>query len=687
MKAALFGLATGVLRSAIVFLLAGFPVSVYSQVVLVEDGTGKAIIVLADNPSSAARSGAELLSAQIERISGARLPVVGQSLLEETNVSDGRISAMFKGYSPPVFILVGESDLTGRLGAGSSGLGPGGIQMRTFPNALVLLGPDNRTPSDPDGTRYAVITFLEEVLGFRMLWPGELGLIAPSRKTITIPTLDKTYTPSISQRRIRNAHYNDRLQSGFDYLGMAKAEFDQKEKITMGGDNRVPNWFMWQRLGGDLGLVAGHSYGYVWEKYHREHPEWFAMQANGSRDLSKLTPERARLCKSNMTLIKALAEDKISEIEKTGKKSISLVPNDGGLACFCMCPDCRKLDPPNGKAITLLDNSSGPRKSFEYVSLTDRMVWFWNRLAALVTAKVPDARLTVYAYSAYKEPPVREKLHPSLAVGFVDMTYTSDAECQRARENFNAWSEAASMLYWRPNLLLFAAREGVPAVYVHKLGEDLAYFAGRSLKGTDFDSCQHHWATAGLNYYVLARLLWNPASDVDAVLDDYCRSGFGSAWRQVRRYFTRIEELTNEIAARERSVTAPYTPEVTAELNSLLDAARDADPDETVRRRVEFLRRGPVFAAFQNKAHSFISEHPDKRISADEKKQILSIQEEKWHLMRRFSREEPLAVNMPLVAWGSESLFRKYGWKGALNMPRKVVDADEDGRPVPVPDK
>ena len=38
--------------------------------------------------------------------------------------------------------------------------------------------------------------------------------------------------------------------------------------------------------------------------------------------------------------------------------------------------------------------------------------------------------------------------------------------------------------------------------------------------GTDFDSCCHNWATQGLNYYVCAKLHWNPDLDVDALIDE-----------------------------------------------------------------------------------------------------------------------------------------------------------------------
>ena len=50
--------------------------------------------------------------------------------------------------------------------------------------------------------------------------------------------------------------------------------------------------------------------------------------------------------------------------------------------------------------------------------------------------------------------------------------------------------------------------------------------------------------------------------------------------------------------------------------------------------------------------------------------------------MRRIFREEPLAVNVAMVAWGSEGSFGKLGWRGAASVPKSVVDADEEGRPV-----
>lgn len=668
-----------VLLSLAIFL--GCCASLPAAVTLVRDGQPTSVIIIPANPAPATAAGAQLLAAQVKRISGAILPIVNEGQLSDAKVVDGKVR-IANHPDTEAFVLVGQSRLTIALGAKAEGLGPGGTLIRSTGNALILLGPDASTPSDPNGTRYAVTTFLEDALGFRFLWPGELGLVAPPRKTITVDALDRSFTPLIKQRQIRNAHYNDRTQAGLDFLGLQKVVYDREEAIIRGDGAELPGWFEWQRLGGNIGLVGGHAFGYVWDKYHQAHPEWFAMQPNGSRDLSKLGPARARLCKSNLGLIEALAQDKIDEIEQKHAASASLAPNDGGPATFCMCPECKKLDPPNGRPITLWDNSGGQRHDFQYVSLTDRMVWFWNQMATRITTKHPEVTLTVYAYSAYEAPPVREKLHPSLAVGFTGMTYTRDEARQQALADWDAWAKATKKLYWRPNLLLFARREGTPSLYAHKLGEDLHNFAHHSLLGTDFDSCMHHWSTEGLNYYVLARLLWNPDSSVDEILDDYCRAGFGQAAPEIRKYLARIEELTNRIAAEKLGPTEPYTAETVAELSGILDSAAKADADSTIQRRIAFLRRGLDFTALQNRAHAFLTKSAGQKPTPAERDQLKALEQEKWQMMRRILREEPLAVNVAMVAWGSEGSFGKYGWSGAKSVTPDLLEADEQGRPV-----
>ncbi len=652
---------------------------------LIRDGEPRCLVVTADTPSAAARSGAKLLAAQMARVCGLPVALTAESALADLSVAeDGTIRASHRGLKPETFLFVGESRLAARLGVTAEGLDRGAMRLRTRGNSLVMLGADTRTPADPNGSRHAVVAFLEEVVGMRYLWPGELGLVTPRHENLALPGIDRDFTPEITQRKIRWSSRNDRLDAGLAYLGFTPEDYDMRFARAVGKSEGLPDWLDWQRLGGTLELAGGHSYGHAWEKYHREHPEWFALQPNGSRDLIRLTPERARLCKSNLALIEALARDKIEELKRTGARSISLSPNDGGRATFCLCESCRRLDPPEARKITLTDYTSSPPREYEAAALTDRMVWFWNRLAERIEKEVPETRFVVYAYSAYKAPPVRETLHPGLAVFFVGGAYDNDEARAQAREDWSAWSAMSGKLVWRPNLLLYGRREGVPSVFIHKLAEDLNHFAANGLLGTDFDSIVHHWATEGLNAYALARLLWDPSQSAEAILDDYCRTGFGPAAGPVEQFFRRLESITDGVAAEAADKLAPYTAETCSELHRLLDRAGAlAATDDLVCRRVAFLRSGIEFAEVQARTHGFASASRDRSPAEGEVERFRGDLERKFQLMRRLYREEPLALNPAMIAWGSEGVFRRLGWNGAKSLPSDRWDADEDGRVVP----
>jgi len=182
----------------------------------------------------------------------------------------------------------------------------------------------------------------------------------------------------------------------------------------------------------------------------------------------------------------------------------------------------------------------------------------------------------------------------------------------------------------------------------------------------------HHWATQGLNYYVLARLHWNPDVNVDEIIDDYCRSGFGPAAGPIKRYFTRIEQLTNEVAAvtqKQRDgarpdVTEPYTQQVVGELRELLDEADKAADNTEVRQRISFLRLGLDFTELQAKIYRLLKLDAERRLSEAEQAQARRLLDEKWLIMRRIFQEEHFAVNVSAICWGEWGRFKRLGWNG-----------------------
>lgn len=665
-----------------VALLVAITNSVFAgpELTLVESRQPKAVIVLAATASPAATAGAKLMSDLLFRMSGAKLRIVKETDLKDAKVVDGRIEA--KDQPAGTFILIGESALTKQLGAGGEGLGTGGILIRTLPNALVLLGSDARNSSDPWGSRYAVTTLLDEVLGCRYLWPGETGLVVPQHDTVRVPSLERQFNPIIVERHIRSNEYGERIQVGLDRLLVDKKALDRLRHIT------TPDWFAWQRMGGTLDLKVGDGSiipPAAWNRFQKEHPEWFAMQADGSRAQAPGEP-RPRLCKSNRELIEAIVQEKLKELrENPGQKCVSLITHDGGETGFCLCPDCKALDPSEGRPteIWTYNHQTHRTEKMQYVSLTDRMFWFNNQIAERVAKVYPDVLFCGSAYSCYTAPPLKVKLHPHVVLRYAGMDYNSDSARQEGLEEWDAWVKAASMVEFRPNLLLAGRREGVPAIFVHKLAQDMRHMAARGLVGTDFDACMHNWAVQGLNYYVLAKLLWNPNLDVDVEIDAYCRSGFGNGWKEIERYLARLEELMNQTAAETHtpgpdtpggSIMIPYTPEVLAELRGYLDAAdRATTEDAAARRRIAFLRCGLDFTEIQATAYRDLRRA--KELNAEEKAEATRVLDRRWVMMRKMFEEEHYAVNVAAVLQGEERRFAALGWTGPSPAARAGVSA------------
>lgn len=669
-------------RILIMCAVAGLNVQSVSALTLVQDGQTAAVIVLPDRPSIAATAGAKLLEDVLFEMSGARLKIVKESELAGAK-ADGKRIVVAGENSAPAYLLVGEGALASQLGANSEGLGPGGIRIKTFGNALVLLGPDTKTPSDPWGTHYAVTTFLDETLGCKFLWPTETGLAVPSQKTIRVPTLDVKSTPVLRQRSIRSMGYGDRLQLGLDKLSISKEEFLRSREV------KAPDWFRWHRLGGTLGLVGGDGALLSqdgWNRFQKEHPEWFAMQADGSREQAP-GEKRPRLCKSNPQLIEALVQEKLKELKAhPGQASVSLMTHDGGQTGFCLCPACKAMDPPNGRPIKLwtYDHATRRGKEIEYVSLTDRMFTFYNAIAEKVAKEYPDVLFTGQAYSVYSAPPVKTKLHPNIVIRYVGPSlYYRDALRKEGLADWNTWSKTASKLFFRPNLLLLGRREGTPVIYVHKLASDFRHMSRTGMLGTDFDACIHNWATQGLNYYILAKLHWNPDLDVDRAIDDYCRAGFGPGARPIRKYLARVEQLTSRVAAKELEITEPYTAQVVTELRGYLDAAENAARgDELIHRRIALLRRGLDFTDVQAQLYRMLAQVKDREPTAEEKTEAGKLLDRRWRIMRAILKEEPYAVNVGYLTWGEGARFKPLGWTGPSAEAKGEVEADETGWPV-----
>ena len=513
-----------------------------ADITLVRDGKAQAVIIVPEGLSkNVQRPASQLTSAgmgvplaaveladYLQKVSGVR-PVIAT----ETQNGVEAVSRVYIGHCKA------NADLA---------VQPEEFVVRTMGDDLHIRGGDVAPGGQIcQGTLYGVYDFIERELGVRWLFPGEHGEVVPRRSTITIPDLDRREQPRIEKRKVRNQAVTreDTFAPVLKQWGVAVEAWKAAQ-----GPEATGAWFRRMRLGARIEIEGGHAYAGWWEKYGKEHPEWFALQPDGTRTQQ---PVRERLCKSNPALWDEIARVRIAEFKADpSKRMASLAPNDGGANKWCMCAACRALDPAD--APKLLNDSSlidpATKLPFaEYPALTDRVFTFFNEIATRVRREMPDRDLVAYAYSVYRTPPVKlGPLEPNLIIGYVGLDPA----------DIKAWSRIAPRLYLRPNDLGPAIDLGMPRNSAAQLAQAVKFAVEHKAIGFDFDNCHGNWSAHGLDYYVLCKALWNPALDVRATIADYCRAAYGPAAELMRRYHERLEKISDQV--RTDPQLAPKSP-------------------------------------------------------------------------------------------------------------------------------
>lgn len=604
----------------------------------------------------------------IEEMSGAKLPVLMESDLGDVKIEEGRMIAEPAKSKAETFILLGYGELSKRMGYDGKAAGPGGVIVETRGNTIGVF--DVFQEGEVAANRAALV-FLEK-LGIRSLWPGVSGKVVPKKSTLSVGALNVHYTPKIGQRRIRMQEGPRNYEEGLALLGISPEEAKELRKKSF-EINPPVEWAAWNGLGGDLGIGGGHAgYGMKggWKEHGKSHPEWFALQPDGTRDMRG--QDRWIACLSNPGLVEYVANSIIQELNGKAAKPISLAPNDGGNVSPCMCEACKKLDPPDAPKVTLRMFAYAGDKggtNIEYPSLTDRHVHYWNAVAERVNKVVPDQKFVVDAYSYYSSAPVREKLSPNLIVRYVPS----------GMDAWKGWQDAgAKLIFWRPNNMHKGYEFGIFKPVTRSDAQKLKAFADSGMIATDMQGIYHNWATQGLEYYINARFSWDPDQSYDAVLDDYCASGFGTAAAAIKKYFNILEQEIVQPDKKEGRAYPVVSPETAEKLRACLKTAATAvkdDPDS--RRRVEFLRAGLEFTIISAEAYR-LAEKAQKGEAVD-LKAAKDLMDRRWKLMRNLFIKENLAVNTPIVAVGEESfLWRPLKWKPPQSTGTSMQDSSDN---------
>ena len=448
------------------FLAGGAPLNI------VVNGKSEYVIVVPPKSLPGPREAAKELQYLIQKATGALLPIVAE-----------------QGGKKAIVISSGKN------------LAPEAFQISSRNGSLYITGDDGtgnprrfaHTEYNRAGSWFGVNYIAEKFLDFRHFFPGEKGIYLPKRKNLTIPELNITQAPKMVYRNFTIWYHVT----------------DRKYRLEMD---------LWKRrayLGESLGWYNNHMWRYILppEKYLAKHPEWFAM-LNGRRSKEIFAgDEGLKICTSNMEALKEFTRVSVERARQAKSRYISITPNDG--IRFCECPECTRDD------LKAADGS---------VIMSNRMFRYANVLAELITKELPNVKISMLAYSHYKEPPTKVlKLHPAIEVMYVFNTADSLYHIPRIRakikNDLKEWQKRQPVLY-------FYNTPGDPAhmplLNIGNLKKLFADLAEVGVTGYAIENSESFWSS-GINNYIYSRMCYDPGADFEALYKDSLEKCYGKA--------------------------------------------------------------------------------------------------------------------------------------------------------------
>lgn len=524
---------------------------------VVENGEPRAEIVIAEKPERSVRLAAADLRDYVQKISGARLPIV--------TVPSGKAVKLF----------VGRSVHTEKLGISATELKYGAYRLVSGDDWMVFLGDDTeftpiepwargngdivsgklqaewdkitgakwgvpqgglykyrlKLPADtglPDGAEVSAksppleIWGLDERgslnavcgwlkgLGVRWYLPGELGEIVPTMKSIPLPKIDETARPDFEVRR-----FNVRLAT-----------------VPL----ETAKWSMRLGMRDPHGLMVAHGMAALTTRddVFAAHPDWYALYGGVRRYEPGYS--KNQLCYSNEELFQETLRFCRVMFDHYQYDAVSVMPPDGYTA-ICQCEKCAGQDQ--------LDRGSRG-------SLSNHVWSFVNRVAKEMAKTHPDKLIVNAAYGSYTLPPTNiDRLEPNVQVVIVggrrprSSRPEDQAEVRALREGWKAKTDRPYIIF--ENYPITGRGWYLPAFVARTIGNSVNETKGDS-RGEDiwlsygptFES-----ADLGFNHfqvYFTAEMYWGGKDrNVDALLDEYCTKFYGSAAAEMRAFFDYCE--------------------------------------------------------------------------------------------------------------------------------------------------
>jgi len=446
--------------------------------VLVNKGVPAAVIEIPTGAGDVERRAAEILQSSVRKMSGVVLPI---REVDAPSIGPAAGPSGSAGSAAPAYVAAlgfQASALPAEIASLAPSLRPDGFLAATSSRSLYVASGGGR------GTIYGVVHLLEKYFNCRKYSPDVE--VFPPRNDIALGCILDVDNPA-----------ND-------------------VRIVNGEFSRDPDYRDWMRLHVQDDLYGRGYYVHTfqklmpWQGYFADHPEYFAWM-NGKRVIDQpclARPEVFDIVVSRLRAEMAAQPD---------KKIWSVSQNDN--SSYCQCPECRKIIEEEG-------SPAGP------------IIRFVNRVAALF----PDKTISTLAYQYSRRAPRLTRPAPNVEVMLCtielnrSLPIAEDPSSREFARDIREWSRICGNLYLWDYTVNFSHHVS-PFPNLHVLQPNIRFFTGHGVR-RHFQQTNtgpgHEFSE--LKGWLLARLLWNPEADANALMNDFLNGYYGKAGPFVRRY-------------------------------------------------------------------------------------------------------------------------------------------------------
>ena len=512
---------------------------------IVEDGVSDYTIVVADDADECIMTAVSELQTYVEKISGVKLDYVIES-----------------AYTSGKAIVLGKTQL---CDVDTSSIKADGFRLVADGDNFVIAGADSR------GTLYGVYTFLEEYLGVRWFTP-KLEVVPENKDVVIDATLDRIVEPSFAVRRNSQAYADDA------YRAKTKINVSFYNEATEYGG--AMTWVMW-----DVTLDR-----LVPDALFSEHPEYFAMNPDGSRTTD-------HVCLSHPEVLSIAVENARQAILdcEYDAEYIHIGQKDNSNNCYCETCSALYEEYGSGSAPTII---------------------FTNAFADALDDEFPYMTFTFYAYGETDRPPQKGDLrcnenvvpvlcqlhracrsHPLTECGAIDEqqpTFDSlfvEQDTMVAKDHAE-WVKIADRTFiydytinFINTAMFFSNFETMQSTmkYMHDIG----------ITGYVYNCGDGHYAAFNeLRNYLLCKLQWDVDADVEYHMLDFMKAYYGEEAAQYMKEIIDVQTAHTKATAHAFDFSwhyqaGFYSPQGVMKLDELWEKALSADVTEEQKFNIE----------------------------------------------------------------------------------------------------